>query len=282
MKYKIIPYVIVTILLLNFVSAEKYYELNVKHILDSVTFNGITVKEIDRPVRNTQTSGYIIKTISIDNKELDSIYFEMSENKEYLIYVPYKENAAKIEVYNIKGSKIMDLDVTSFSNTCGNNICEPYESYESCTKDCSSGSRDDFCDGINDGICDPDCISKTDPDCKGSTQDKTIAPSDSTPIQASKKTLVETAEIEESSNQGILSKLFSDYMIYIIIISIFIILILVFVFVKYRKQSQIISTLTRYINECQRRGYTMQQIQDALFRQGYSQKEVEKAIRSVQ
>ena len=157
------------VLLAGAVNAEKYFVLDVNQIIGSVTFNSISLREIDRPVKYTDGSGFLVKTISFQNSEIRSFYFNMSENRNYLIYAPYSQNAARIEVYSLKNSKIMDIDVASFADTCGNNVCEDHESYESCTKDCKSGSKDDFCDEVKDGICDPDCSPKTDADCAENT-----------------------------------------------------------------------------------------------------------------
>lgn len=46
-----------------------------------------------------------------------------------------------------------------------NGLCEPGENYLTCPKDCSSGSKDNYCDQILDGRCDPDCAKDVDIDC---------------------------------------------------------------------------------------------------------------------
>lgn len=49
-----------------------------------------------------------------------------------------------------------------------NKKCEPIlgENYNTCSPECPSGSKDDYCDKVSDGICDPDCTEKEDFDCK--------------------------------------------------------------------------------------------------------------------
>jgi len=54
---------------------------------------------------------------------------------------------------------------TTITLRCGNSICEEFESYGNCPQDCSSGGKDNYCDGVGDGICDPDCSEEEDPDC---------------------------------------------------------------------------------------------------------------------
>lgn len=46
-------------------------------------------------------------------------------------------------------------------------VCEVEEgeNYNICKADCSSGSKDNYCDGVEDGTCDPDCKSYQDVDC---------------------------------------------------------------------------------------------------------------------
>src|SRR3989338_2882606 len=164
---KTILYITLAILLVNIVAAEKYFalDINYNNVLGSLTFNSNSLKEIEKTIKYSDKSGFLIKTVSFDNSELERFYLNMSESKNYLVYVPHNKNAEKILVYNLNNSIVLDIDVSSFADTCGNNICEPYESYESCTRDCKSGSKDDFCDEVKDGICDLDCSSKTDADC---------------------------------------------------------------------------------------------------------------------
>lgn len=267
MKSKFITYIILLILLVNTANAGKYFVLDVNHIFGSVTFNSINLKEVDRTIKYADKSGFLIKTVSFENSGIQTIYYSMSENKNYLIYIPYNENAARIEVYNSKNSKIIDIDVGSFASTCGNKICEEHESYESCTKDCASGSKDDFCDGVVDGICDSDCPLKADDDCEErfnetSEISETISKTDK---------IKELEFVEENSN----------YLIWVSLISISIVFVSLFLFVKKRKENQIITSLKQYINKNLNRGFTLQQIKDSLFREGYTQKEIDKAIKSI-
>ncbi len=254
-------------LLVSNVNAEKYFVLDVNYIIGSVTFNSISLREIDKTIKYADKSGFLIKAVSFDNVDIKSVYYNMSENRNYFIYIPYSENAARIEMYNPKGSKIMDIDVSSFADTCGNKICEGYESYESCTRDCSSGGQDDFCDEVKDGICDPDCSFKNDIDCE-------ILEFEKTNESVITKTKQEKPLIEKPKER-------TNYMIWILSVLAVIVLILLFLFIKKRKENQIIDSLKQYINENIRRGFTLQQIKDILYREGYTQKEVDKAIKSI-
>src|SRR3989338_801860 len=164
MKNKIIAYITLMILIASAVNADKYFVLDINYIqiISSVTFNGVSLREVANAVKAPDKSGFLVKTVSFENSDIDIAYYTLNENKNYHLYIPYSKNAARIEVYNLNNSKVMDIDVTSFADTCGNKICEEHESYESCTKDCSSGGKDDFCDSVKDDICDPDCPLKAD------------------------------------------------------------------------------------------------------------------------
>ena len=164
----------------------------------------------------------------------------------------------------------MDIDVSSFADTCGNSLCEEHESYESCTKDCSSGGRDDFCDGIGDEICDPDCSPKTDADCAeketGEASEKQAIPKTG---EGTKERQLTEAEKEPSNYLWILLALF------VVMVA------LIFFLIKKRKENKIIESLRGYISENIRRGFTLQQIKDALFREGYKEKEIDKAVKAI-
>jgi putative hemolysin len=56
----------------------------------------------------------------------------------------------------IEVTKAMNL--TLITGYCGNNFCNIGETYDTCPKDCSSGTVDGYCDKISDGICDNDCV----------------------------------------------------------------------------------------------------------------------------
>ncbi len=260
------------ILIVSSVNAEKYFVLDVNYILDYVTYNKISLREIDRPVK-ADTSGFLIKAVSFKGEDLKKLYYNMSENKNYLIYIPYDKNTARIEVYDLQNSKIIDLDVTSFSDTCGNKICEPYESYESCTNDCASGSKDDFCDGIDDGICDPDCTISYDADCASPEEKINI-----TPITTTK---TEEAKPQQKIKPAIKEKKEPNYLMWVLLSLAIIIPILLFTLLKQRREKKIIESLKQYIIESISKGFSLQQIKNILYREGYTQKEIDKAIKSI-
>jgi len=79
--------------------------------------------------------------------------------------IPYDVTAKNINVYSPSGKMIAFVNVSEFSQTCGDGVCEPGENYKTCPQDCRSGIKDGYCDGVADGVCDPDCTASQDPDC---------------------------------------------------------------------------------------------------------------------
>lgn len=272
MKRKIILHIILLVLAASIANAEKYFVLDSNYIAGSVAFNSINLREIDRAIKYDDKSGFLVKTISFDSSEIKKMYYNMSENKNYLIYIPYDKNAARIEVYNPSNSKVMDIDVGSFADTCGNSICEPHESYESCQKDCKPGSKDDFCDGLKDEICDPDCTPKTDSDCaqSGTTNGKAQIPAAPSKISGQNPE-IDTEEPSQSPN----------YLMWILVLLGVVVSALVFLLIEKIRQNRIVNSLKQYIGENIRKGFKLQQIRDALFRAGYKEKEIDKAVKSI-
>lgn len=272
MRAKIILSVILTLLLANTANAEKYFVLDVNYIIGSLTFNSISLRDVDRTLNHNDNSGFLIKSVSYKNADLEAVYYNISENRNYLIYIPYDESAARIEVYNPKNLKVMDIDASSFANTCGNGICEDYESYESCTKDCHSGGKDDFCDGVKDGVCDPDCSPKTDLDCTSKEGNGTITEAKT---GAEQKPENEAKQAEEAVKEK------PAYSMWILSAFAVIAIFILFLFIKKRKENQTASSLRQYISENISKGFTLQQIKDVLYREGYDEKEIDRAIRSI-
>lgn len=258
------------ILLANSASAEKYFVLDINYIAGSVTFNSIDLREIDRAVKYTDRSGFLVKEISFESNDIGKIYYNMSENKNYLIYMPYNKNASRIEVYNPKNSKVMDIDVGSFADTCGDNVCEGHESYESCTRDCRSGSKDDFCDRVADGICDPDCPANMDADCR---QKESSGSQTALPAKSEKEKIQEIAIPEKKQSPG--------YLPWILIFSGITVILLLLLLIKKRKEKKIIDSLKQYISENIRKGFALQQIKGALLMAGYNEREIDKALKSI-
>ncbi len=267
---KAILCLILALLAIGNANAERYFVLDVNHVSGSLTFNSISLKESDRAITNSANAGFLVRTVSFENAEIGKMYYSMPENKNYIIYVPYSQGAAKVEIYDQQNSKRMEIDVSSFADTCGNGKCESHESYESCTNDCASGSKDDFCDGLKDNICDPDCPPKSDADCTEENSSAGTLPNKAPPN-----------EKKGQNNNSLKQSEKPDYLLWALPVFGIILVILAFFLVKKRKESKIVASLKQYAYENIRRGYTVQQIELSLSREGYAKKEIEKAIKSI-
>ncbi len=262
------------LLLVNSATAAQYFVLDVNYLFGSVTFNSVSLREIENPALSIDKSGFLIKTVSFADTDIGKVYYNMAENKNYIIYIAYNKKASRIEVYNLQNSKIMDIDVGSFSDTCGDSECQPHESYKSCELDCASGGKDDFCDGILDKICDPDCTSKADSDCSQNSDNKAIV---TPPVNKDEE--IPNQEGNEPAADALSSDLFSNYMLWTGL-GAAIAGIVVFILIRNRRENHAIAAVRQYINENLRRGFSIDQIKQALFRQGYNEKEVKEAMRS--
>ena len=262
MKKTIINLVLL-VLMMGSVQAAKYFVLDVNNLDGSVTFNSNSLKEIDRVIENNGKIGLLIKTVSYLGKILDTVHYEMSENKNYVIYIPYNKEATKIEMYNLKNSMIMEIGVSSFADTCGNNICEDYETYDSCSKDCIANNKDSIPKENSDKISNPT-----------PTNHEIDQP----------KPIVENSNsaASELNNQGANQNLTTNYYLWGLLFLFIFVFILIFVFIKKRNEDKTINSLREYAIENQRKGFTMQQIRDALSNNGYRDKEIEKALKSLQ
>ncbi len=272
MKNKITIYLLIAIFLANTVFAEKFFALDVFNIQGSLTFNSISLREISNVIKYDDKSGFLIKTVSLDGSDIQKIYYNMSESKNYIVYMPYDKNAAKILVYDSKNSVVMEVDTSSFADTCSNKVCEPYESYENCPQDCKSGAKDGFCDGAKDGICDPDCPARLDADCNGVLKNETSQ--NQTAIQNTNNQQ-QNQIIAEQPKQN------SNYLLWFMLIIGAAVSALIFFFIKKIKENKIIGSLKQYIGENIQKGFTLSQIKDTLFRAGYKEKEINKAIKSI-
>ncbi len=96
---------------------------------------------------------------------MSGTYEELSQ-RTVMMKIPYREDAYAVQIQK-NGAMIFSYPIGS---VCDSNLkCEGNENYASCSSDCQSGGRDNYCDGVQDGRCDPDCAVSGDVDCAGAT-----------------------------------------------------------------------------------------------------------------
>lgn len=272
------------------VLAEQVYVLKLSKIDDIITFSSVNLVE-GSYVQPSLGSDYTADLIEDSGNVLVSSAFTVPGYGPFAVTIPYDERCIRISVKK-SSAEILSIPVQEFSNYCGNLVCDPQESFEDCEKDCSSGSLDDYCDRESDSICDPDCGYGTDPDCEGGliaediSIDKEDIKDSPPPIETKdsissgsddQKNKLEDTEKEKYPNRESLGLDFygSNLMIMIlVIISVFVSSgIFFFAHVSIRKAK--IRKIRDYYYYYLRRGYTVQQLTQALYKEGYTQKEVQ-------
>lgn len=171
-------YIIVSIICLAILSGIVSADSKVFNILLDINKND-SVRLMDFSIidgkENYLPSGDFSLQI-MDNK--DNLLKEIRFNVNFIIFtdppqrlehVPvnirtfYMENADKIKLLHSK--KILFEGVISEFSCNNDSVCNNYENFISCPKDCPSGSKDRYCDKVFDKICDPDCARDVDVDC---------------------------------------------------------------------------------------------------------------------
>ncbi len=103
-----------------------------------------------------------------------------------VVFLPYSEKAETVKIYK-DDKELMSVDLKQICNS--NKQCDQYENYLSCSQDCQSGSKDNFCDKVEDDICDKDCLIG-DPDCYSYPKYDKFTPSLTTDFKKINKTFL--------------------------------------------------------------------------------------------
>ena len=179
MMKKILFLIIAVLLLPVIVLAEPEYmivnlevnkEMNFK--LNNVEFTDFTL------LRPAMYGEYALVSLDSNKRMLSSVPFnvefgqhihtlgqvEISYDKVNLeIAAPFSGDTNSISIIKANDT-LFERSIKEFF-CIPNSICESFENYNSCQRDCPSGSEDGYCDNIEDGICDPDCALVDKKDC---------------------------------------------------------------------------------------------------------------------
>ena len=240
---------------------DRYFSLDLNYNNGLVGFKDIGVLSGQMGEENPPTeNAYTAKLISFKEIILEEIRFDVSENGDFLVKIPYHKDSSEIVIYNDKNEKELTVDVSYFADVCGDGVCQKHESYEDCRQDCKSGGKDDYCDKVGEGKCDPDCKESEDIDCKKFPLD-----------EAGTEEGEAADEVNQEKAIGQNKKEFSSFfypLITVFIIGIMVALI-IWVFKKNRPAD---NQLSRYIDSCLKMGYSGRQIKEVLVKRGFSEK----------
>ena len=227
-KLKLITAILLLIVLLPFAFADTILEFSFEISNQGrLISSSVDVKDGRTSIGNQNNGEYNVR-ITDKNKELiwsDSYKIDFvvysdppsfSESSTIFDRIPYTKNMALIELYyqdmllyqkELKfcdSNRACDGEENIWScpedcskngqRLCGDNLCNNFETPNSCTGDCKSGSADGYCDGIADGICDVDCRKEDDKDCTAIPKSETVEPLPQEPGSEIKETKQETKE----------------------------------------------------------------------------------------
>jgi hypothetical protein len=141
---------------------EQGYDINITYTDGKFYFNSVIINpSID--IENLKELGgdYYAEIISQYNKSIEKIYFSIPgaiiydtfdphtgsssgggiikpNDTDFIIQVPYYENAREIKIYDFYGFEMLSVPVSQLAkDLCGDGICQNYESAEKCPSDCA-------------------------------------------------------------------------------------------------------------------------------------------------
>ena len=246
------------------VAAESAYVITLGYTDNELLFSGITIKNVPLQQPSLITGYYVLEQLNFAGSISQKNSFQPAVGT-FTVATPYQSDTREIIIRNPQDEIVLSVPVLQFADTCNNNICEPQESYETCSQDCPSGTDDGYCDEVRDGICDHDCAGKLDEDCKEAQAFE---------VPQRKKAIENkpTASVQEQETSNI-------HFIMIIAIGLIVILLLGIVGVAlHTKKVHRIKQLKDYVAQTVSQGYSVQQVQEALLSNGYSEEEIVEVI----
>ena len=144
-----------------FVNLEYYdSELSVENVFLKPIKANLNLRKSDYSVEIINFNGDKIfqKSIYVPNKEfsLPNSFGKIIENNnfDFSVVLPYSNDAERLLIYN-QGDLVDSVSLESFSDRCGDGVCDNNENHINCLEDC--GIVDGFCE---ESECDPDCESQ--------------------------------------------------------------------------------------------------------------------------
>jgi len=247
----------------SIVSAESAYVLTLGYTDNELLFSGISIKNVPLQQPSLITGNHVIEQWNFAGSISHKNSFQPSSGT-FTVTTPYQSDTREIIIRNPQEEAVLSIPVLQFADTCNNEICEPQESFETCSQDCHSGGQDDYCDEIRDGICDLDCTGTFDADCRVEQAFET--PQLKKTIEGENILLPEA----KSTSMNLIIALAGGLVLILFVGIIFA--------VVHTKKMHRIKQMKEYVTQTLSQGYTLQQIQEALQNYGYDEKEIRMAM----
>tara|TARA_Y100000034_G_scaffold125474_1_gene175070 strand:+ start:232 stop:861 length:630 start_codon:yes stop_codon:yes gene_type:complete len=116
-------------------------------ILYTYNFNFVTDVFISRPVECFNNDA----TFNSSKCSEFSTHQKLSDSQK-ILNVPYSEIGDKINIYDANNQIVLTIDVSEFSDYCGDSICSVKESSFNCLEDCASDEEIKELDSLYDNI----------------------------------------------------------------------------------------------------------------------------------
>jgi len=250
--------------------AERLYQFELSRSESQILYRGVQVTEgtLPQPVPGA-SDAFALALLDFSRQELYRVSFGPPQYGLFTVAAPYLPSATVARITNAAGDVVLTIPIAQFAETCGNARCEPQESFETCARDCSSGSQDDYCDREPDERCDPDCKAAEDGDCATPVQKLAERPGAQ---HGGERDTFRGEELVVSSG----GEAAGSGWWWLVPAGAVLVLAVAF-FLRSRRTAQ----LTRYVESCRTQGYTDLSIREALGKGGYSRGKIERALRKV-
>ncbi len=251
-------------------SAERLYQFELSRSESQILYLGVQVMGGTLPQPASEASdAFALALLDFTRQELHRVSFGPPQYGLFTVAAPYLPSAKEARITNAAGDVVLTIPIAQFAKTCGNAYCEPQESFETCARDCSSGSQDDYCDREPDGRCDPDCKAADDGDCATPLQKPAERLGEQ--LGGERDTFRDEELVVSSGGEAAGSGLWW------LALAGAVLALGVALFFRSRRAAQ----LARYVESCRAQGYTDLSIREALGKGEYSRRRIERALRKV-
>lgn len=264
-----ILFLLVFVIFSTSVFAESAYVITLGYSDNTLLFSGIAIKNVPVPQPSLITGYHVIEQRNFGGSITHKSSFQPSAGT-FTVATPYYSDTREIIVRDPQQEAVLTIPVLQFADTCNNGICEPQESFETCSQDCPSGREDDYCDEIRDGICDPDCTGTFDGDCRIEQAFQPAVPS----VDRIGEKRSSVASQPAPKDTGV------TYVLGLIAGLVLIAVVGVGFVLAHTKKLHRIQQMKEYVTQTLAQGYTTEQVYGVLIQNGYNENEVRMVLES--